>query len=133
MKSARKTYEWITNQGVSEWRDNTWNYITPIGIFSALPDYEGKYVIHKTQEEVNALALTLVRLVKERKVPQIKYKFEGSYTHPDYKDEQPPILFYCRHKERSSIGRILDSLGLSDRRWIEQNSIKDIYQKQRAN
>ena len=127
MDLTKKVWEWLIDQGVKEWRDNTWNYITPTGISTILPHYDGKYIVHRTQEEINILATTLVNLVKDRKVPLIKYKFEGSYTHSEYQKELPPILFYCKHSERGGIERILDDLGLTDKRWIEKTTNEDLY------
>jgi len=119
-KLFESIWTYVTNNGVSEWHDADWHYIQPEGILTGSSRYDGKFLVRRTHEEIAELAPSLTDMVRQRRIPELKFLRSEARVPELFEGEVPPMFFYGRKKkDKERIGIALDELGLKDRVWVE--------------
>jgi hypothetical protein len=89
-------------------------------------NYDGKYMVNRTFDEIDRLVPSLVNLLKKKKICCFKHKSRVTPIQPQYQDRLPPVFIYLHEKDRKKIDSELDKLGLEDRVWINDTRRTEI-------
>jgi hypothetical protein len=105
--------DYLSRPKVVQWQDESWRYIDQ----GKTPSYDGSFIARRNDEEIAVVLPTLIELVKEGYVPAIKYISEHDHSAAGFGHLKPPVLFYCKEKERDRVRTALDDCGFSDAEW----------------
>ncbi|MEK6936311.1 MAG: hypothetical protein AABW67_05985 [Nanoarchaeota archaeon] len=125
MKIGQSIKEYLTNQRINKEKLNKgyWIAYTRTGLLNDISltdtqDYDGKYKVHRTFEQIEALVPNLIELLRNKRISGFKYKSRDTPICPDYADKLPPLFIYLKERQIPEISSNLNNLGLEDKVWI---------------
>jgi hypothetical protein len=118
----QKIYDYLTNNKIEIDDDGyrTHYYRCGLTLDPFIIEYDWKFKIHRTHQEIKDIILKLIKLLENKTIDWFKLKNNKTPNVDKYKDVLPPIFVFCKNRKKEWILNQLQKIW-KDREWIKDN------------